>query len=133
MSYQTFLEVLFYYSKGNFGKVELENMVATLIGEYPDLMCEFKQFWRNCQSVSAIPDEANRENKARKLEAKKCTKRGMKIMKNMDGSIEELDLSECKRCSTTGYLLLRKKYTYNVMEDESQVLNDFVGCCALQN
>ncbi|KAJ6683653.1 hypothetical protein OIU85_007352 [Salix viminalis] len=59
--------------KGKVEKAELENMVSSLIGNYPDLMSEFLQFLKNCESLGAlevtpgyriIPEE-NRNTKKR--------------------------------------------------------------------
>ncbi|KAJ6420818.1 hypothetical protein OIU84_028230 [Salix udensis] len=71
--YMKFLKLFFAYSKGKVEKAELENMVSSLIGNYPDLMSEFLQFLKNCESLGAleitpgyriIPEE-NRNTKKR--------------------------------------------------------------------
>ncbi|KAJ6370223.1 hypothetical protein OIU76_028489 [Salix suchowensis] len=71
--YMKFLKLFFAYSKGKVEKAELVNMVSSLIGNYPDLMNEFLQFLKNCESLGAlevtpgyriIPEE-NRNTKKR--------------------------------------------------------------------
>ncbi|KAL3611727.1 hypothetical protein D5086_002747 [Populus alba] len=83
MSHKTFLKLFFYYSKGKIGKAELVKMVANLIGNYPDLMSDFYNFWRNCESVNV-------------LEVRGCKARDRRRQKQPR---EELDISSCKRCT----------------------------------
>ncbi|KAG6789839.1 hypothetical protein POTOM_005969 [Populus tomentosa] len=83
MSHKTFLKLFFYYSKGKIGKAELVKMVANLIGNYPDLISDFYNFWRNCESVNV-------------LEVRGCKARDRRRQKQ---SREELDFSRCKRCT----------------------------------
>ncbi|KAB5516149.1 hypothetical protein DKX38_026797 [Salix brachista] len=52
--YMKFLKLFFAYSRGKAEKAELENMVSSLIGNYPDLMSEFLQFLKNCESLGAV-------------------------------------------------------------------------------
>ncbi|KAG6793210.1 hypothetical protein POTOM_002404 [Populus tomentosa] len=70
-------------SKGKIGKAELVKMVANLIGNYPDLMSDFYNFWRNCESVNV-------------LEVRGCKARDRRRQKQPR---EELDISSCKRCT----------------------------------
>ncbi|KAF9663460.1 hypothetical protein SADUNF_Sadunf17G0052400 [Salix dunnii] len=111
--YKKFLKLFFAYSKGKVEKAELEDMVSSLIGNYPDLMGEFLQFFKNCESLGAL-EGRGRKGKDRRRERKRN--------KSIE---EELDLSVSAEC-TPGYLILPEENRNTKKRHESHVLNDEV-------
>ncbi|KAF2614374.1 hypothetical protein F2Q70_00007440 [Brassica cretica] len=129
--YQTFLKCLNIFSNGIIHRKELQNLVSDLLGKFPDLMDEFNQFFERCESndgfqhlagvmskkslsseerlsrpVKGEEKETEREHK-RDLDAAKEKERPND--KYMGKSIQELDLSDCERC-TPSYRLLPSDY-----------------------
>lgn len=110
MSHKTFLKLFFYYSKGKIGKAELVKMVANLIGNYPDLMSDFYNFWRNCESVNV-------------LEVRGCKARDRRRQKQ---SREEPDFSSCKRSTPRRRLPNHHERNVFKCEDEQYELDMLV-------
>uniref|UniRef100_A0A1J3GR05 Paired amphipathic helix protein Sin3-like 2 n=2 Tax=Noccaea caerulescens TaxID=107243 RepID=A0A1J3GR05_NOCCA len=127
--YQSFLKFLDMFSNGIFQKKELLDCVSRLLEKFPDLMEEFSQFFERCESIDGFQhlagvmskkshsseehisrsikgEEKEREHK-RDLEAAKEKERSKD--KYMGKSIQELDLSDCERC-TPSYRLLPPDY-----------------------
>ncbi|KAJ0229578.1 Paired amphipathic helix protein Sin3-like 2 [Hirschfeldia incana] len=127
--YQTFLKCLNLFSSGIIHRKELQNFVSDLLCNFPDLLDEFNQFFERCESTDGFQhlagvmskkslssdehlsrpmkaEEKERDDK-RDLEAAKEKERSKE--KYMDKSIQELDLSECERC-TPSYRLLPSDY-----------------------
>ncbi|XP_010453632.1 PREDICTED: paired amphipathic helix protein Sin3-like 2 [Camelina sativa] len=127
--YQSFLRCLNIFSKGIIQKKDLQNLISGLLGKFPDLMDEFNQFFERCESIDGFQhlagvmskkslsseeqvsrsmkgEEKEREQK-RDLEAAKEKERSKD--KYMGKSIQELDLSDCERC-TPSYRLLPPDY-----------------------
>ncbi|KAH0855338.1 hypothetical protein HID58_013760 [Brassica napus] len=131
--YQTFLKCLNIFSNGIIQRKELQNLVSDLLGKFPDLMDEFNQFFERCESNDGFQHlagvmskkslsseehlsmpvkgeeketETEREHK-RDLDAAKEKERSND--KYMGKSIQELDLSDCERC-TPSYRLLPSDY-----------------------
>ncbi|KAJ0260964.1 Paired amphipathic helix protein Sin3-like 2 [Hirschfeldia incana] len=131
--YQTFLRCLNIFSNGIIDRKQLQNLVSDLLGKFPDLMDEFNQFFERCESNDGFQHlagvmskkslsseehlsrpvkkeekerEKEREHK-RDLDAAKEKERSKD--KYMEKSIQELDLSDCERC-TPSYRLLPSDY-----------------------
>ncbi|KAF8083225.1 hypothetical protein N665_0787s0007 [Sinapis alba] len=127
--YQTFLKCLNIFSSGIIHREELQNLVSDLLGKFPDLLDEFNHFFELCESTDGFQhlagvmskkslssdehlsrpvkaEEKERDHK-RELEAAKEKERSKD--KYMEKSIQELDLSECERC-TPSYRLLPSDY-----------------------
>ncbi|CAN6992829.1 unnamed protein product [Brassica oleracea var. botrytis] len=127
--YQTFLKFLNLFSSGIIHRKKLQNLVSDLLGKFPDLLDEFNQFFERCESNDSFQhlagvmsnkslssdehlsrlmkaEEKERDDK-RDLEAAMEKERSKE--KYMEKSIQELDLSECERC-TPSYRLLPSNY-----------------------
>ncbi|KAK9038348.1 hypothetical protein V6N11_023224 [Hibiscus sabdariffa] len=143
--YQAFLKCLNIYSNGIIKRNDLQNLVTDLLGKHPDLMIEFNQFLERCENTDGLLagviskkslsgdahasrpfklEEKDREHKREPEEAKEKEKsRG----EYMEKSIQELDLSNCQRC-TPSYRLLPDDYPIPSASQRSelgaQVLND---------
>ncbi|CAN1322237.1 Paired amphipathic helix protein Sin3-like 2, partial [Linum perenne] len=145
--YQAFLKCLNIFNNGIIKKNDLQNLVTDLLGRYPDLMEEFNDFLQRCENIdgflagvmskkSLLGDgHAARSLKveARDKEPKQCeldlAKEKEKCKeKYMEKSIQELDLSNCQRC-TPSYRLLPDDYPIPLVSQRSdlgsQVLNDY--------
>ncbi|CAA0829989.1 Paired amphipathic helix protein Sin3-like 2 [Striga hermonthica] len=143
--YQAFLKCLHIYSKEIITRKELQSLVFDLLGKYPDLMDGFNEFLERCEGIDAflarvmgkksLWSEGN-SSKATKVEDKeKEPKREVEggkdkeryNLKYWEKSIQELDLSNCQRC-TPSYRLLPKDYPIPTASQKSelgaQVLND---------
>ncbi|XWS30312.1 hypothetical protein CRYUN_Cryun24cG0106200 [Craigia yunnanensis] len=143
--YQAFLKCLNIYSNGIIKRNDLQNLVTDLLGKYPDLMNEFNQFLERCENTDGLLagviskkslngdghasrplklEEKDREQK-REMEGAKEKERYRE--KYMAKSIQELDLSNCQRC-TPSYRLLPDDYPIPSASQRSdlgaQVLND---------
>ncbi|XVF60417.1 hypothetical protein PTKIN_Ptkin08bG0044100 [Pterospermum kingtungense] len=133
--YQAFLKCLNIYSNGIIKRNDLQNLVTDLLGKYLDLMNEFNQFLERCENTESLSgdghasrplklEEKDREHK-REMEAAKEKERYRE--KYMAKSIQELDLSNCQRC-TPSYRLLPDDYPIPSASQRSdlgaQVLND---------
>ncbi|KAL0874369.1 hypothetical protein Bca101_024074 [Brassica carinata] len=123
--YQTFLRCLNMFSSGIVHRKQLQNLVSDLLGKFPDLLDEFNQFFElngfqhlagvmSKKSLSSeehlsrsIKAEEKERDHKRDLEAAKEKERSKE--KYMEKSIQELDLSECERC-TPSYRLLPSDY-----------------------
>ncbi|XP_022740685.1 paired amphipathic helix protein Sin3-like 2 isoform X3 [Durio zibethinus] len=143
--YQAFLKCLHIYSNGIIKRNDLQNLVTDLLGKYSDLMNEFNQFLERCENADGLLagviskkslsgdghasrpfklEEKDREQK-REMEGAKEKERFRE--KYMAKSIQELDLSNCQRC-TPSYRLLPDDYPIPSASQRSelgaQVLND---------
>ncbi|XP_017636091.1 paired amphipathic helix protein Sin3-like 2 [Gossypium arboreum] len=143
--YQVFLKCLNIYSNGIIKRNDLQNLVTDLLGKYPDLMIEFNQFLERCENTDGLlagviskkslsgnghasrlfkSEEKDREQKRETDSAKEKERYREKYM---DKSIQELDLSNCQRC-TPSYRLLPDDYPIHIASQRSelgaQVLND---------
>ncbi|CAA0823407.1 Paired amphipathic helix protein Sin3-like 2 [Striga hermonthica] len=133
--YQAFLKCLHIYSKEIITRKELQSLVFDLLGKYPDLMDGFNEFLERCEGIESLWSEGN-SSKAAKIEEKEKEQKheveGGKEkerynLKYWEKSIQELDLSNCQRC-TPSYRLLPKDYPIPTASQRSelgaQVLND---------
>ncbi|KAE8689306.1 Paired amphipathic helix protein Sin3-like 2 [Hibiscus syriacus] len=142
--YQAFLKCLNIYSNGIIKRNDLQNLVTDLLGKHPDLMIEFNQFLERCENTDGLLAgviskkslssdahasrpfklEKDREHKREMEEAKEKERSREKYMEK---SIQELDLSDCQRC-TPSYRLLPDDYPLPSASQRSelgaQVLND---------
>ncbi|KAJ6754669.1 SIN3B-RELATED [Salix purpurea] len=66
VSHMTFLKLFFFYSKGKIRKAEFVKTVASFIGNYPDLMGDFDNFLRNCESVNVLEVRGCKERDRRR-------------------------------------------------------------------
>nr|GMD56502.1 paired amphipathic helix protein Sin3-like 2 isoform X1 [Ipomoea batatas] len=144
-SYQEFLKCLHLYSTEIITRADLQCLINDLLGKYPDLMEGFNEFLERCERVDGFlagfvskkPIWAEgHTSKSIKVEEKgKGPKREVDGGKEKDRfkekywgkSIQELDLSNCQRC-TPSYRLLPDDYPIPVASQRSelgaQVLND---------
>ncbi|KAL0431680.1 UNVERIFIED_CONTAM: Paired amphipathic helix protein Sin3-like 2 [Sesamum radiatum] len=143
--YQAFLKCLHIYSTEIITRKELQSLVGDLLGKYPDLMDGFNDFLERCERIDGflagvmgkktLLNEGN-SSKALRIEDKdKEQKREVEGGKEKDRynlkywgkSIQELDLSNCQRCSPS-YRLLPEDYPITTASQRSelgaQVLND---------
>ncbi|KAJ8750132.1 hypothetical protein K2173_014047 [Erythroxylum novogranatense] len=143
--YQAFLKCLNIFNNGIIEKNDLQNLVTDLIGKYPDLMEELNDFLDRCEhddgflagvmskksvgsgghvSRSLKMEDKDKEHK-REFDGVKEKERCRE--KYMGKSIQELDLSNCARC-TPSYRLLPDDYPIASASQRSelgaQVLND---------
>ncbi|KAL0709525.1 hypothetical protein Bca4012_016503 [Brassica carinata] len=127
--YQTFLRCLNLFSNGITDRKELQNLVSDLLGKFPDLMDEFNQFFERCESndgfqhlagvmsKKSLSSEEHLSRPVKKEEKEREHKRDLDAAKEkerskdkyMEKSIQELDLSDCERC-TPSYRLLPSDY-----------------------
>ncbi|EYU34691.1 hypothetical protein MIMGU_mgv1a0002561mg, partial [Erythranthe guttata] len=143
--YQAFLKCLHIYSTEIITRTELQSLVADLIGKYPDLMEGFHQFLERCElkdgflsgvmGKKTLLDEGNSSKAPRVEEKDKEQKREVEVGKEKDKynlkywgkSIQELDLSNCDRCSPS-YRRLPEDYPIPLASQRSElgshVLND---------
>ncbi|XP_024018495.1 paired amphipathic helix protein Sin3-like 2 isoform X1 [Morus notabilis] len=143
--YQAFLKCLHIYSNGIIKRNDLKNLVADLLGKFPDLMEEFTDFLERCENIDgflagvmskkSISSDGHSTKPVRVEDKEKEQKRDVEGSKEkercrekyMGKSIQELDLSDCKR-STPSYRLLPDDYPIPSVSQRSelgtQVLND---------
>ncbi|KAK6155145.1 hypothetical protein DH2020_009393 [Rehmannia glutinosa] len=134
--YQAFLKCLHIYSTEIITRKELQSLVADLLGKYPDLMEGFNDFLERCERIAeTLWNEGNSSKALRIDEKEKEQKRELEGGKEKDRynlkywgkSIQELDLSNCQRC-TPSYRLLPEDYPISSASQRSelgaQVLND---------
>ncbi|KAI3452368.1 hypothetical protein Pfo_009033 [Paulownia fortunei] len=144
--YQAFLKCLHIYSTEIITRKELQSLVADLLGKYPDLMEGFNEFLERCERIDGflagvmgktetLWNEGNSSKALRIDEKEKEQKREVEGGKEKDRynlkywgkSIQELDLSNCQRC-TPSYRLLPEDYPISSASQRSelgaQVLND---------
>nr|XP_043616510.1 paired amphipathic helix protein Sin3-like 2 isoform X2 [Erigeron canadensis] len=142
--YQAFLKCLHIYSTEIITKKELQSLITDLLGKHPDLMEGFSAFLERCENIdgflagvmdkkslwteghvskSGRTEEKEREHR-RDTDAAKEDKYKEKYWAK---SIQELDLSDCQRC-TPSYRLLPDDYPIPSVSQRSelgaQVLND---------
>ncbi|XP_071711389.1 paired amphipathic helix protein Sin3-like 2 [Rutidosis leptorrhynchoides] len=137
--YQAFLKCLHIYSTEIITRKELQSLVADLLGKHPDLMEGFSAFLERCENIdgflAGVMDKRSlwtegHVTKLSRTEEKERDHRredAAKDDKNRAKSIQELDLSECQRC-TPSYRLLPDDYQIPSVSQRSelgsQVLND---------
>ncbi|GAA0174502.1 chromatin/chromatin-binding, or -regulatory protein [Lithospermum erythrorhizon] len=139
--YQAFLKCLHIYSTEIITRKELMSLVSDLLGKYPDLMEGFNEWLEHCEHIDGFlagvmskrslwhegpPSRSLRgDDKEQKRETDKEKERCKE--KYWQKSIQELDLSDCRRC-TPSYRLLPEDYPIPIASQRSdlgaQVLND---------
>ncbi|KAI3726063.1 hypothetical protein L1987_65860 [Smallanthus sonchifolius] len=144
--YQAFLKCLHIFSTEIITRKELQSLVADLLGKHPDLMEGFSTFLERCENIdgflagvmdkkslwneghaskSTRIEEKEREHNRRETDATK--EKDKYKEKYWAKSIQELDLSDCQRC-TPSYRLLPDDYPIPSVSQRSelgtQVLND---------
>ncbi|KAI3699768.1 hypothetical protein L2E82_44292 [Cichorium intybus] len=127
--YQAFLKCLHIYSTEIITRKELQSLVSDLLGKHTDLMDGFSAFLERCENIDGFlagvmdKKEKERENR-REIDT---AKEDMYKEKYWGKSIQELDLSNCQRC-TPSYRLLPDDYPIPSVSQRSelgsQVLND---------
>ncbi|KAL6507331.1 hypothetical protein OROGR_023526 [Orobanche gracilis] len=144
--YQAFLKCLHIYSTEIITRKELRSLVADLLGKYPDLMDGFNEFLERCEGIdgflagvmgkkslwsegdSSKALKVEEKEKEPKHEVEGGKEKDRYNLKYWEKSIQELDLSDCKRCSPS-YRLLPKDYPIPSASQRSelgaQVLNDY--------
>ncbi|XP_047314701.1 paired amphipathic helix protein Sin3-like 2 isoform X2 [Impatiens glandulifera] len=143
--YQAFLKCLHIYSTEIITRKELQSLVSDLLGKYPDLMDGFNEFLQRCENIdgflsdvmnkkslwndgnSAKPVKIEDKEKEQKRELMEQKEKERHKEKYLGKSIQELDLTNCQRC-TPSYRLLPDDYpipiTSHRTELGAQVLND---------
>ncbi|CAM8903474.1 unnamed protein product [Rhodiola kirilowii] len=135
--YQAFLKCLHIYSTEIVSRAELQNLMAELLGKYPDLVEGFDEFLERCENIDGfLAGVMDKHSKSMKVEEReKALKHDIDTSKDTDRykekylakSIQELDLSNCQRC-TPSYRLLPEDYPIQRASQRSelgaQVLND---------
>ncbi|KAL3629289.1 hypothetical protein CASFOL_026511 [Castilleja foliolosa] len=143
--YQAFLKCLHIYSTEIITRKELQSLVADLLGKYPDIMEDFNEFLERCERIDgflagvmgkkSLWSQGNSSKASRIDEKENEPKRDLEEGKEKDRyslkywgkSIQELDLSNCERC-TPSYRLLPEDYPIASASQRSelgaQVLND---------
>ncbi|XP_024185746.1 paired amphipathic helix protein Sin3-like 2 isoform X2 [Rosa chinensis] len=133
--YQAFLKCLHIYSNGIIKRNDLQNLVTDLLGKYPDLMDEFNDFLERCENIESLSSDGHLSRSVKVEDKDKEPKREMEGVKEKERyrekywakSIQELDLSNCERC-TPSYRLLPEDYPIPSASQRSelaaQVLND---------
>ncbi|XP_075105743.1 paired amphipathic helix protein Sin3-like 2 isoform X3 [Nicotiana tabacum] len=137
--YQAFLKCLHIYSTEIISRKELQSLVADLLGKHPDLMEGFYEFLERCERIdgylAGVMSNRHTSKSVKEEEKDKEQKREIDGGKEKDRykekywgkSIQELDLSNCKRC-TPSYRLLPEDYPIPTASQRSelgaQVLND---------
>ncbi|KAL7100797.1 hypothetical protein ACP275_08G017500 [Erythranthe tilingii] len=141
--YQAFLKCLNIYSSEIITRKELQSLVADLLGKYPDLMEGFNEFLERCEQIDGLlagvvgkktsegtSSKAQRtddKDKEPKRETEGGKEKDRYNLKYWGKSIQELDLSNCQRC-TPSYRLLPEDYPISSASQRSelgaQVLND---------
>ncbi|XWS44244.1 hypothetical protein CRYUN_Cryun15aG0027700 [Craigia yunnanensis] len=143
--YQAFLKCLNIYSNRIIKRNDLQNLVTDLLGKYPDLMNEFNQFLERCENTDGLlagviskkslsgdvhasrPLKLEDKDREQKREMEGAKEKEKYREKYMAKSIQELDLSNCQRC-TLSYRHLPDDYPIPSASQRSelgaQVLND---------
>lgn len=141
--YQAFLKCLHIYSTEIITRTELQGLVADLLGKYADLMGGFNDFLERCENIDGFLagvmgkkplNDGHLLRQVRADEKDKGPKREIDSAKEKPNkeytskSIQELDLSNCKRC-TPSYRLLPDDYPIPTASQRSEVgaevLNDY--------
>ncbi|KAK9683281.1 hypothetical protein RND81_10G128900 [Saponaria officinalis] len=142
--YQAFLKCLHIYSTEIITRNELQNLVGDLLGKCPGLIEGFGEFLERCENIDAFlagvmnkksllsdgplprPVKAEEKDKGPKREIDLAKEKSNKDYSSK--SIQELDLSNCERCSPS-YRLLPADYPIPMASQRSeigaQVLNDY--------
>ncbi|KAF8390325.1 hypothetical protein HHK36_024850 [Tetracentron sinense] len=117
--YQEFLKCLQIYSTETITRSELQSLVGDLLGKYPDLMDGFNEFLVRCEKTDGLLAGVTSKSHKVPLFSNK--------EKYMEKPIQELDLSNCQRC-TPSYRLLPKNYPIPSASQRTElgakVLND---------
>ncbi|KAJ0830567.1 putative transcription regulator Others family [Helianthus annuus] len=141
--YQAFLKCLHIYSTEIITRKELQSLVSDLLGKHTDLMEGFSAFLERCENIdgflAGVMDKTlwneGHASKSTKTEEKErehrrevyASKEDMNKEKYWGKSIQELDLSNCQRC-TPSYRLLPDDYPIPSVSQRSelgsQVLNE---------
>lgn len=143
--YQTFLKCLHIFSNGIIKRNDLQNLVTDLLGKHSDLMDEFNDFLERCENIdgflAGVMSKKSLSTDAHLSRSSKLEDKDREHKRDIDGakekerykekymgkSIQELDLSDCKRC-TPSYRLLPADYPIPTASQRSelgaQVLND---------
>ncbi|KAK7266241.1 hypothetical protein RIF29_18883 [Crotalaria pallida] len=144
--YQAFLKCLHIFSNGIIKRNDLQNLVTDLLGKHSDLMDEFNDFLERCENIdgflAGVMSKKSLSTDAHASRSSKLEDKDKEQKREMDGgkekeryrdnkymakSIQELDLSDCKRC-TPSYRLLPADYPIPTASQRSelgaQVLND---------
>ncbi|KAG4395714.1 hypothetical protein GLYMA_19G016300v4 [Glycine max] len=143
--YQTFLKCLHIFSNGIIKRNDLQNLVTDLLGKHSDLMDEFNDFLERCENIdgflAGVMSKKSLSTDAHLSRSSKLEEKDKEHKRDLDGakekeryrekymgkSIQELDLSDCKRC-TPSYRLLPADYPIPTASQRSelgaQVLND---------
>ncbi|KAK8469973.1 hypothetical protein PHAVU_004G022900 [Phaseolus vulgaris] len=143
--YQTFLKCLHIFSNGIIKRNDLQNLVTDLLGKHSDLMDEFNDFLERCENIDgflagvmskkslstdvhlARPSKLEDKDREHKRDMDGAKEKERYKEKYMGKSIQELDLSDCKRC-TPSYRLLPADYPIPTASQRSelgaQILND---------
>ncbi|KAL8229153.1 hypothetical protein R6Q57_014053 [Mikania cordata] len=139
--YQAFLKCLHIYSTEIITRKELQSLVSDLLGKHPDLMGGFSSFLERCENIDgflagvmdkkALWSEGHASKSTRTEEKERehrhATKEDMYKEKYWGKSIQDLDLSNCQRC-TPSYRLLPDDYPIPSVSQRSelgsQVLNE---------
>ncbi|XP_057738666.1 paired amphipathic helix protein Sin3-like 2 isoform X4 [Arachis stenosperma] len=142
--YQAFLKCLHIFSNGIIKRNDLQNLVTDLLGKHSDLLHEFNDFLERCENIdgflAGVMSKKSLSTDGHISRSSKLEDKDKEHKREMDGtkekeryskysgkSIQELDLSDCKRC-TPSYRLLPADYPIPVASQRSelgaQVLND---------
>ncbi|XP_031274590.1 LOW QUALITY PROTEIN: paired amphipathic helix protein Sin3-like 2 [Pistacia vera] len=142
--YQAFLKCLHIFNNGIIKRNDLQNLVTDLLGKYPDLMAEFNYFFESCENIDGFLARVMSKvcktfdghvSRALKVKDKEREQKRENEVAKENGyrekyyakSIQELDLSNCQRC-TPSYRLLPDDYPIPSASQRSelgaQVLND---------
>ncbi|KAA8530290.1 hypothetical protein F0562_004999 [Nyssa sinensis] len=144
--YQAFLKCLHIYSTEIITRKELQGLVSDLLGKFPDLMDGFNEFLERCENIDGFLAgvmskteslwneghvskfvKVEDKDKEQKRETDGAKEKDRYKEKYMGKSIQELDLSNCQRC-TPSYRLLPDDYPIPSASQRSelgaQVLND---------
>ncbi|GMH19034.1 hypothetical protein Nepgr_020875 [Nepenthes gracilis] len=144
--YQAFLKCLHIYSTEIITRSELQSLVADLLGKYPDLMEGFNEFLERCENIdgflAGVMSKKSLWNDGHAPGSTKVDDRDKDPRHEMEGSkekdrnkemylaksIQELDLSNCQRC-TPSYRLLPNDYPIATASQRSEIgaqtLNDY--------
>ncbi|KAL9230128.1 hypothetical protein vseg_005517 [Gypsophila vaccaria] len=144
VDYQAFLKCLHIYSTEIITRNELLGLVADLLAKHPDLMDGFSEFLDRCENLHGflagvmkkkcllsdgpLPRQAKADDrdKGPKREVDPAKEKPNKDYSSK--SIQELDLSNCQRC-TPSYRLLPPDYPIPTVSHRSelgaQLLNDY--------
>ncbi|XP_076936872.1 paired amphipathic helix protein Sin3-like 2 isoform X2 [Bidens hawaiensis] len=134
--YQAFLKCLHIYSTEIITRKELQSLVSDLLGSHPDLMEQFSAFMERCENMDGFLLDVMKKTLWTEGHGSKSTKTGekerehrreiyaskedMNKEKYWGKSIQELDLSNCQRC-TPSYRLLPDDYPIPSVSQRSEL------------